>query len=156
MTLAIDDAMTTRMVYEYRLPEEGSRRQLDPSIPLSGTWEIEPIRSALRLRSLRENWDGEGSQPPTESAVYAAIGLISAVATLGFAELPTPYLYPVSGGGAQIEWRAGERYLEIEIMPDATAHYITALGGDPQIERPFPVWAPMQAKPLLEWLVSGT
>jgi hypothetical protein len=156
MTPAIDDAMTTPMDYEYRLAKEKPRRQLDSSIPLSGTWEIEPIQAALHLRSLPQNWDGEGSQPPTESAVSAAVALISAVALLAFAELPTPHLYPVPGGGAQIEWRAGERYLEIEIMPDATAHFITALSGDPQLERPFPLWAPMQAKPLLEWLVSGT
>jgi hypothetical protein len=148
------DAMTTPMAYEYRLAEEKPRRLLDPSIQLSGTWEIEPILAALHLRTLPENWDGEGSQRPTDAAVFAAAGFISAVASFSL-EPPTPHLYPVPGGGAQIEWRAGERYLEIEIMPDATAHYLIALGGDPQREGAFPLWAPMQAKPLLEWLVSG-
>lgn len=127
-----------------------------PSIRLSGTWEIEPIQAALQLGSLAGNWDGEGSPPPTEAAVNAAVDFISAVATLRFVEeLPTPQLYPVPGGGAQIEWRQGDRYLEIEIMPDATAHYLMVLGGTPLPDRPFPMWAPMQAKPLLEWLVSG-
>jgi hypothetical protein len=128
-----------------------------PSIPLSGTWAIEPIQAALHLGSLPENWDGEGSPPPTRAAVDAAVNFISAVATLGFVEeLPTPRLYPVHGGGVQIEWRKGERYLEIEIMPDATAHFLTAVGGVRQKDDPFPMWSPIQAKPLLAWVASAT
>jgi hypothetical protein len=154
MTLMID-AKTTPMIYEYRVAAEEIGSQFDPSIALSGTWEIEPILAALSLRSLPENWDGEGSKPPTEAAVDAAVGLISAVATFGFAELPTPYLYPVPGGGAQMEWRAGERYLEIEITPDAVATFLIARAGAAPREGMFPLWAPLQAKPLLEWLASG-
>ena len=44
MTPPAIDAMTTQMFYEFR-PVEKPQRQLDPSIAISRTWEIEPIRS---------------------------------------------------------------------------------------------------------------
>lgn len=150
--------MTTPVVYEYQVGEralEGRRWQLDPSIAVFGTWEIEPIQEALRLRTLTENWDGEGSPTPTQAAVESTIQIISAVATLGFDELPTPRLYPVHGGGVQLEWRQANRYLEIEFMPEGTAHFLTATDQEPQRDEDLPVWAPMQVKPLIGWLLAG-
>jgi hypothetical protein len=153
MTPALD-AMTTPMIYEYRVAEERPRRRLDPSIQVSGTWEIEPIRAVLHLQSLAHGWDRAGSPPPGEKAVELAIEIISCAARLGYDDIGAPHVFPVPGGGVQLEWLQGDRRLEVEVLPDGAAQFLTVKDGDPLKEGEYPLWPPTEAKTLFSWLIS--
>jgi len=60
-----------------------------------------------KLRELKEDWDGEGSIPPTEEAIALAERTINS----------QPAVVPCRGGGVQIEWPNGA---EIGITPQGT------------------------------------
>ena len=151
------DAMTTQVI-EYRSAErqpEVRRRQLDHIILVQSSWEIEPIQAALSLRSLPRGWDRAGSPPPAGATVERAIDVISSAAKLGFDDITAPHVFPVPGGGVQLEWLQGDRRLEVEVLPDGSTQFVIIKDGDPLKEGEYPLWPPTEAKILFSWLASG-
>lgn len=160
------DAVTTPII-EYRAAErqpQVRRRQLGQIIGVQSScqiigvqssWEIEPIRAALKLQSLPQGWDRAGSPPPGDAPVDRAIEVISSVAKLGFDDITAPHVFPVPGGGIQLEWLQGDRRLEVEVLPDGSTQFVTLKDGDPLKEGEYPLWPPTEAKSLFSWLVSG-
>ena len=58
------------------------------------------------LMHLENNWDGEGSPPVSTKAADRVIKLLA----------EEVFISPLSGGGGcQIEWRLGNKYMEIAI-----------------------------------------
>lgn len=153
MALLTLDATTTTAC-ERRTAEQGSAVG-GLHIPIFGAWAIEPIRTALELATLEAGWDAEGSPPPTREAVRVAINIITVIAELDIHDLPGPRIVPVPGGGVQLEWQLGDRYLEIEVAPDGSAGYLAVSDTGEEDEQEFPVWAPRQVKDLIDRLTAA-
>ena len=83
-----------------------------------------PYDVLARLGQLPSNWDGYGSPPVQASALASARKLVAVLAEL---HLPVPSVCPVTGGGIGFTWQSGNREVEIEILPDGSAQYLTAL-----------------------------
>jgi hypothetical protein len=74
-----------------------------------------------KLKELPENWDSYGSPRIKDVSVKTTADLLINLAKLG---MPKPYLFPVSGGGLQLEWQQSNRELEIEVLPDGRIEYL--------------------------------
>lgn len=114
----------TTPVAEYR-DLEGQRAQLAPSRPVDSSWEAEAMQAVLALKDLPEGWDRSRSKKPTILTINAALEYIGHVARLGFYDVRAPFVAPMFDGGVQLEWDHGGRHLEIELLPDGTARYLT-------------------------------
>jgi hypothetical protein len=60
-----------------------------------------------KLRELKEDWDNDGSIPPTKEAIGLAEEIMATA----------PAAVPLSGGGVQLVWPCGA---EIDITPEGT------------------------------------
>lgn len=89
----------------------------------SQPWVADARRTIARVSDLGHNWDGQGSPPPSRTALETMSRLIKEIDAY---ELPTAHLGPVSGGGLGVEWRNGERDLTLEIMPDGSIEFLKA------------------------------
>ena len=157
MTPVAFDAMTTPVV-EYRSAERESharRRQLDDIIVFQSSWEIEPIQAALSLLSLPRGWDRAESPPPSDMPVGRAIDVIRSAASLGFDDIPAPHVFPVPGGGVQLEWLQGDRRLEVEVLPDGSTQFVSIRDGDPVKEGEYPRGRRLRRRPSSRGLPQG-
>jgi hypothetical protein len=142
----------TTPVAEYR-DLEGQRAQLASSRLVDSSWEAEAVQAALALKDVPEDWDRSRSRKPTISAINAALEHIGHVARLGFYALPVPFVAPMSDGGVQLEWDHGGRHVEIELLPDGTARYLTAEAGKISEGEPGAFRTP-DLKSLFGWLAA--
>jgi hypothetical protein len=94
------------------------------------TWEAQAYRRVLALKDLPDTWDRPGSVKPTISAVNAALWYIARVARMELFVLGEPFIAPTPHGGVQLEWDHGERQLEIELLPDGSARFLTSDAGE--------------------------
>jgi hypothetical protein len=78
-------------------------------------------RKVTELSNLSENWDSYGSSSIQPPAIEMALKILSLVDRQGVA---TPQIFPVSGGGIQLEWQSGSRELELEILPNGMLEYL--------------------------------
>lgn len=89
---------------------------------LDRSWIRQADQKISELSQLPENWDGYGSRSIQQAAVEQASALLSKLASFN---LPAPQIFPVPGGGIQLEFRQDSRELEIEILPDGSIEYLT-------------------------------
>jgi hypothetical protein len=96
--------------------------------PLEGVnqWLRSAQRRLTALTRLRADWDGYGSPPVQAGVIARAADLLVVLAKL---DLPNPELFPVPGGGLQLEFRQDNRELEIEILPDSSIEYLLVENG---------------------------
>ena len=89
------------------------------------------LRSAQRkiseLAQLAENWDGYGSRPVQQPAIEQAADILACLSNL---DLPNPQIFPVAGGGLQLEFQQDPRELEIEILPDGSIEFLMLKDGE--------------------------
>lgn len=101
-------------------------------------WLQDAQKELQTLKNLPENWDSYGSPQITIEAGKKAADLLTELARFGMSK---PKLFPVSGGGLQLEWQKTDRELEIEILPDGSIEFLivdqngemregSAIGGD--------------------------
>src|SRR5207244_13379829 len=90
-------------------------------------WLLSAADDVLKLATLPDNWDGEGSPRVQPSTLTKAVELLC---KLGTAVEPMSHVSPVPGGGLQLEWFLPDRYLEVEVFPDGSAEYLTRRGHD--------------------------
>ncbi len=108
----------------------------------TGGLNISPIAAALkelqRIERLQPNWDSYGSEPPTRLAIEAASRLIWNVyrCSVYAGKRPAiPYaVVPLSGGGAQLEWRGDGGAIEVEISSEGVFGYLLIRGSEPSRE----------------------
>ncbi|MBS1789107.1 MAG: hypothetical protein JST85_15370 [Acidobacteria bacterium] len=74
------------------------------------------------LSKLPENWDSYGSRTVQPPAIEQATALLRQLASFN---LPQPDVFPVPGGGIQVEFQLESRELEIEILPNGQIEYLT-------------------------------
>ncbi|HYN74183.1 MAG TPA: hypothetical protein VES60_16930 [Nakamurella sp.] len=67
-----------------------------------------------QLLRLERGWDGLGATQVAETAAGSAIRWLDLLAE---EDTFSPQIFPLSNGGAQVEWLAGGESLEIEIGP---------------------------------------
>jgi len=127
--------------------------------PLEGVdlWLRSAQRKLTALTRLRADWDGYGSPPVQAGAIARVADLLAVLAKL---DLPNPELFPVPGGGLQLEFRQGNRELEIEIRPDSSIEYLLVENGTDMREgevRSEPDYFPgvMGEIPLLAFWLQG-
>ena len=127
--------------------------------PLEGVdlWLRSAQKKLTALTRLRADWDGYGSPPVQTGAIARAADLLAVLAKL---DLPNPELFPVPGGGLQLEFRQDNRELEIEILPDSSIEYLLVENGTDMREgevRSEPDYFPgvMGEIPLLAFWLQG-
>jgi len=110
------------------------------------------LQRLIDVLRLGPDWDGYGSPPPSEKAGEAVLGVLRESATQ--ARLPrfSTRVFPIGGGGIQVEWHLKGRDLEIAIDPDGSATYLAA-EGDAMSEGELPLRGETIQK-LLGWLLS--
>jgi hypothetical protein len=113
-------------------------------------WQTQALKGLFRLKKLPQNWDNEGSLPPSTQAIDSAFEIL---VSLPFEDLPSPFVSPTSNGGAQFEWTHNGRELEIEILPDGTLEFLTVINGTPLDEGPV---KREQVPSLARWLRDET
>lgn len=97
-------------------------------------WQVDSIVEILRLGNLQQDWDSYGSPPPGSQLIELAIRVVRSIP---FDDLATPRVVPVAGGGIQIEWRVGQRELELTILPDRSVEFLKIERGEPCEESVF-------------------
>lgn len=95
--------------------------------------QIRTMTGLLRVNTLTDNWDGEGSPRPSSTALNLASELLGSLILEG---MPTAFVSPTSMGGVQLEWTQNGRELEIEILPDGSMEFLKVVNGNPQNEGP--------------------
>jgi hypothetical protein len=103
------------------------------------------------LAHLNPNWDGHGSPPINPSLISQAERILAAIETEAS---PVPHICPVPGGGVQLEWQHNGRELEIELLPDGSAQYLTVNGKDMD-EGALGPSSVDRARRLMNWLLTG-
>jgi len=74
----------------------------------------ELARRFQAIAALADDWDAEGAQPVTATAVSSALGLAQQALRASF---PLPEIFPLADGGVQLEWHAGPVELEVAFAP---------------------------------------
>jgi hypothetical protein len=115
------------------------------------TWQSALAEKISGFRTLPQNWNSYGSQPPTEVAIRHAIYLLSILDH----DCPRPRVLPVSGGGIQFEWDCNDRELELEILHDGSIEVLVADTESVGEEETFDSLDRMNVEKLLSWLTNN-
>jgi hypothetical protein len=84
---------------------------------------IDKLRELLRLP---RDWDGYGAEPVRPEAALTSALIVNATLAKG---ARFPEIIPTVDGGVQIEWRRGNRHLEIEVMSPYEISMLYREGG---------------------------
>jgi hypothetical protein len=87
---------------------------------LGRAW-MQLIDELLRIRMLKDDWDGEGTEAPHPSLVVAAIKLAQNLAARGFP--PADRVIASVNGTIYFEWHTALGYEEIEVISPLDAEY---------------------------------
>ena len=86
-------------------------------------------RQLMQLSLLEQNWDSYGAEPVSSVAIdkaYALLQLLQESRVDLLQERIAPYaIAPLANGGVQLEWRGGDRALEVEVGPDGDFGYLS-------------------------------
>jgi hypothetical protein len=104
-----------------------------------------------RLGALGANWDGERALRINLEIVEAVKRLIKSLSLH-----PMPAVVPLASGGIQLEWRSGQRLVELELESTDSARYLkwdpSKQAGDEDMISPQNLEA---VESLLSWLSSS-
>jgi hypothetical protein len=115
-------------------------------------WLVSVLHNVARLAALPSDWDGEGSPPPSLAAISTLLGLLQG---LTYYSLPTPFVCPLREGGLQIEWRQGQRELEVEFWDAEYFEYLKVFEDGSMEEGKCPAFDLRAFRRLVEWLDAG-
>lgn len=99
----------------------GELSKATPLVSYINLWLEDSQNELHKLKELPENWDRYGSPKIENRAVKTTADLLTNLAKFG---MPKPRIFPVSGGGLQLEWQQNSRELEIEVLPDGKIEYL--------------------------------
>jgi hypothetical protein len=121
------------------------------SVSKANPWLHSAQQKISELAQLSENWDSYGSRPVQQPAIEQAADLVACLSKL---DLPDPQIFPVPGGGIQLELQEGQRELELEIMPDGSIEYLLVAEGGEMLEGSIPTSSRGDIYRLAYWLQS--
>lgn len=84
-------------------------------------WSRSARKKLEELSKLPENWNSYGSPAIDQKVIEVTANLLSDLAKL---QMPEPEIFPVSGGGIQLEWENSNCGLELEILPNKSIEYL--------------------------------
>ena len=148
-------SMTTP-VAEYQGIEQHmlmQREQLSRAVFVNSDWQSATIRKLVQLENLPRNWDRSGSPPPARTSIEASLNFIQIVSALGHENVTEPEVFPVPGGGIQLEWSTAGRQLEVEILPDGTAQFLRV--DNRKVEAEGDISSRAQVRFLFGWMTAG-
>jgi len=119
-------------------------------LPPEWTWQVEPIKKVLGTLLLPENWDSYGGRTPKSQAAETAIQIIASITQ---ADPPRPRVVPLGTGGIQLEWKKGQRELEVECRPDGSVE-VLKIEGDAEGEL-CSACLPADVVRLVAWLMAA-
>lgn len=122
-------------------------------IPLStlNSWQLNTLRAISKLSKLPEDWDGYGSPKIKPEALKTAFDLVLAIE---IKYIPTCHVYPVPGGGIQLEWQNFNRELEIEILHNGAIEFLTVAEDEEMEEGSLSLGEIDEVRNLLFWLIG--
>lgn len=92
------------------------------------SWMDMALQNLQQLKTLPNNWDGNGSGVIDAAAIEAAQQLLAKAPLL---DVPAPHITGIPGGGVGFHWRIEDRDLEIEVSTRGAAEYLkTMIGSD--------------------------
>ena len=95
-------------------------------MPLPAEWLMTAVDQLDALRAVCANWDSYGADRPQPHIVDAAERLLNELGRLH--NLPRPAISPTRTGGVLLEWKAGARELEIELLSADASSFLYADG----------------------------
>lgn len=119
-------------------------------VPPEWTWQVEPIKKVLAALLLPENWDSYGGHTPRREAAATAIDIIASIVQ---EDPPRPRVVPLGTGGIQLEWKNGQRGLEVECEPDGSIEAIK-IEADTE-EESYPSCTAANVTNLFAWLMAA-
>jgi hypothetical protein len=119
------------------------------SISRANPWLSSAQQKISELAQLPENWDSYGSPPVQQPAIEQAADLVACLSRL---DLPDPQIFPVPGGGIQLELQQRQRELELEILPDGSIEYLLVAKGSEMLEGSIPSSSKGDIYRLVYWL----
>lgn len=111
----------------YAMPSTSPTRQI--AVRRQSVVLPELLAELNRLNQLEPNWDGEAAAAITPRAIGEARQILSnALGSYPLLErsLRPFFVVPSPDGGVDLEWRSGQRSVEIAIDPDGTIAFLTA------------------------------
>lgn len=84
----------------------------------------------LRLRSLEDDWDGQGASPPDAANVDSALAWVREMSRYPQA-LPPSQVVPGVNGEVLLVWQGESLYLEAEISRPEEVEWLLATPGQP-------------------------
>jgi hypothetical protein len=111
-------------------------------------WSRAAQKKLEELSKLPENWNSYGSQPIQPDAIEVTAKLLSDLVKL---KMPEPQIFPVSGGGIQLEWENSKCELEIEILPNKSVEYLIVDEDGMMHEGQVPQYNLIEIACLTEW-----
>ncbi len=75
-----------------------------------------------QVAALASNWDGHGAAPVDPELIRAVRSWGPTMP--GWAFAPPPAVVPLSSGAVQLEWRSGDRLLELEFETPDRIHFL--------------------------------
>jgi hypothetical protein len=112
-------------------------------------WLREAQHKVFELTQLRENWDSYGSRRIQQAAIEQTS---AALRHLSMINLPSPQIFPVPGGGLQLEFEQDGRELEIEFLPDGSTEYLMVDSNGEMREGSIPTGSKGDLYRLAYWL----
>jgi hypothetical protein len=95
------------------------------------SWVPLLIDRLRELLSLPRDWDGFGAEPVRTEAVLTSALIVNATLSKG---ARFPAIIPTVEGGVQLEWRRGDRHLEIEVLSPYDIGVLYREKGNPKWE----------------------
>jgi hypothetical protein len=133
INLTSDDRRPTLSASVSRSPDvtcqNNSAVLLNREKPLD-PWE-QSLRKLLAMRDLRDDWDGEGSRPPSVGIVDTAINWVSYYKREQYPPTFAPQVMPGTNGEVSLVWRTAEEYLEAEITAPGHFEWMSIRKGHP-------------------------
>jgi hypothetical protein len=112
-------------------------------------WLRAAYRKISELAQLEENWDTYNSRPIQPAAIEQASGALDFLSSI---DLPPPQIFPVPGGGLQLEFEQDGRELEIEFLPDGSTGYLMVANNGEMREGSIPSGSKGDLYRLAFWL----
>jgi len=94
----------------------------DNWVPIAGEpeWLDECINKLEGFKDLELNWDSYGGLPIDHDLILQGKALLESISV---ADIPEPFVAPVSSGGINFEWDMPLRYLSIKIRPEGVRFF---------------------------------
>jgi len=115
------------LVYANPIPPEdltwvSFAEEQQPQYGINEQYEL-VFRTIGQLVNLPDNWDSYGGKPIKEHCINNAFEILQYLLELrdiNGIKVPAPFVAPLSSGGIQIEWEAGDRYLQIDLLSESS------------------------------------